>query len=413
MKSITKWNRPRPRLPRGSALVLLASSIAVLFYYNGCFRPTHSLYKSSSAITAATTFIPFPDDASVREVDTLGDGTKEGPSPVGAAAVPHHVHLNKKQVESGDTSSREDNTPSELASGSGGNNEEDDDAKEEEQLGLMSRGRARKLNKQPGATDEGSKRGTERGSPIGGQDGEEEKGCLSMIFYDKPMKTGSSAVTSALEELLKLHGEKSLICSLRSCGAYAEKLCAGTEKRVHLIDHIAANVSTALCLKRMGYYSVTSIREPTARWNSAFLFNKWKKQTHYGIHYNSSYDEFMMQIPNCALLKYYDRGPANCKGDVKGAEFQRRMKAILERFDEVIDLYGEPETDLHKRLIPFLGLENVTKKQPNTTLGTIPKEYLQYEQELYEALRRKRTELINRPKTGRLLCRKPRIPTIV
>lgn len=289
---------------------------------------------------------------------------------------------------------------SEVAEGKPSAGDEEND-KEEDDFGVISRGRKRELPKNVAEEDD-----KKEGAVVE----EEEARCLPMIFYDKPMKTGSTAVTSAVEVLLNMHNEKSLVCKLTACGEYAVKLCANERPKIHLIDHIAANVSTALCLKNMGYYSVTSVRDPTSRWNSAYLFNQGKKGNHYGISYKESYEEFMRRIPNCSLLKYYDRGAGVCRGDVNSPEFQKRIADILQRFDEILDLYGDPITDLHKRLVPFLAKENVSKRPKKISLGTIPKDRIAYEQALYDALVKRRFELAKQPKADRVLCKKPRIP---
>ncbi|CDF33016.1 unnamed protein product [Chondrus crispus] len=221
------------------------------------------------------------------------------------------------------------------------------------------------------------------------------------------MKTGSTAVTVALGTLLQRHDEAFLKCTLWPCGEYATELCLQRKPKIHLIDHIAMGVDTTHCLRRMGFYSVTSIRDPAERWNSAYKYNRWKKGNDYGISHNATYDDFMMKMPNCALLRYYDLGSSTCRGGTDDPEFQKRVQNIVTRFDEIIDLYGEAVTDLHKRLMPFLAQENVSEKK---SVGNVPRDRMVYEQVLYEALVMRRFELAANPDPKRRLCKEPRVP---
>jgi len=73
----------------------------------------------------------------------------------------------------------------------------------------------------------------------------------------------------------------------------------------------------------------------------------------------------------------------------------------VRRFDEVIDLYDLPQTDLHKRIVPFMVLENVSDKPSQKAMGRINMTRLENERKLYDALKRKSMES---PALGRTLC---------
>ena len=231
-------------------------------------------------------------------------------------------------------------------------------------------------------------------------------GCKAYIFYDKPPKTGSTAVTWALREYFQEINETQVMCGFMSCAVYARDVCEGRENMTHMIQHINANVSEVLCLQRRGFYSVTSVRDPRERWRSAYLYNVQRNKSHYNIPPTVSYAEFMRRIPNCALLRYYDQGSPRCSGGVDSVEFQTRVENVLKRFDEVIDLYEDEGGEVHSRVKGYVQKANESKGK-HKELGEADEKELEYEMVLYRRLK----ELGRQLRTQRrgVLCDKPRV----
>ncbi|CDF33015.1 unnamed protein product [Chondrus crispus] len=224
--------------------------------------------------------------------------------------------------------------------------------------------------------------------------------CLRHIVYDKPVKTGSTAVTKALKKYLNVRGAQYLKCTFQNCTEAAREVCAGEREKVNFVEHLTGDADTMGCLGRSGYYRVTSIREPLERWESAFLYNRGKKATHYGIHYEASYEEFMSKYPACSLFDYYDGLGKRC--EVSTLPLEERIARIVERYDEVMDLYqDEVLGQLHRRLEDDLREENKSSRPPHDFRVPIDLGRLQNETRLYEALRQRQKELVGKE---RRLC---------
>lgn len=224
--------------------------------------------------------------------------------------------------------------------------------------------------------------------------------CLRHVVYDKPVKTGSTAVTKALKKYLNVRGAQYLKCSFQNCTDAAREVCAGEREKVNFVEHLAGDADTLGCLGRSGYYRVTSIREPLERWESAFLYNRGKKATHYGIHYEASYEEFMSKYPACSLFDYYDGLGKRC--EIPTLALEDRIARIVKRYDEVMDLYHDDVVgQLHRRLEDDLKEENKSSRPAHDFRMPIDLGRLQNETRLYEALRQRQKELVGKE---RRLC---------
>lgn len=227
---------------------------------------------------------------------------------------------------------------------------------------------------------------------IGEMDREE---CFDFVVYDKPMKTGSTAITQGLKRVLEKRGRRSAVCKRGECLELAEGICHGEVERVDLVQHMDGKDGVLECLKERGYYVVTSIREPFARWESAFLYNREMKGNHYGISWRVGYGEFMRRMPGCALLGYYDGLGKRCEGEVSVEE---RVRRIVGRYDEVIDLdeeAGQGGGVVERLIRPFLKVRNRSRRPEQGFRERFDRRRLENETVLYEALRRRRKELLN------------------
>lgn len=222
--------------------------------------------------------------------------------------------------------------------------------------------------------------------------------CLSLVVYDKPMKTGSTAVTQSLKRLLASQqtNTKFAVCDRAQCQQLARAICDGRAEPEHLLQHMDGEHGLLECLREKGYYVMTSIREPFDRWESAYFYNKREQATHYGISWNESYDVFMDRFPACALLKYYDGGDPRCKDDV-----EKRIRRIVARYDEIVDLYDEPKGQVERLLQRFVGEVNESPRSP-VVRGKLDPGRMENESKLYEALKERRVELNTRP--TRVMC---------
>lgn len=222
----------------------------------------------------------------------------------------------------------------------------------------------------------------------------ENPNCLPYLFYDKPIKTGSTAVTYALREYIMARGGRHRRCSYDACTPRALAVCNGTAEPEHLIGHIRGKEGQVECMKSHGYYAITSVRDPLERWTSAYLFNKMMKGSHYGIPYQESFATFMERYPDCTLYHYYDQLGAKCQHGKIG--WRERLKNIVERYDEVIDLYDEDTSNggvLFNKIKKYLSQENVSKKpKSDSYVEEFDKSRLEPEQALYDALQAKRRE---------------------
>lgn len=213
--------------------------------------------------------------------------------------------------------------------------------------------------------------------------------CLPLIFYDKPVKTGSTAIAEAIRSYIYDTGSIEQKCSYNSCWARAENICNSTLMPIHLLGHITLRTGLSECLRPKGYYTVTSIREPLQRWVSAYLFNKQMKGVQYGVSWNESLPFYMNNIPDCNLYNYYDRMSVHCdKGELP---WQERLSRIIGRFDEVIDLYAEDTGKglLSSRIQKFLGHTNVSERKGSVVVNEdFNRSRLVPEQKLYEELQK-------------------------
>lgn len=217
--------------------------------------------------------------------------------------------------------------------------------------------------------------------------------CLPYIFYDKPVKTGSTAVTFAIREYIEQTGSMNQKCSYTLCTPRGKAVCNGSLEPMHLIGHIHGGANLTRCLKERGYYSVTSIREPLERWKSSFLYNRQQKGNHYGILWNVSYSEFMSEHPDCSMYKYYDQMSRYC--DRAELSWEERLKRIVEVYDEVIELDQEDGVGgvLFERIREYLEKRNVSvgnskvSTVSDLTSGEYNESRLIPERRLYDALR--------------------------
>lgn len=231
---------------------------------------------------------------------------------------------------------------------------------------------------------------------------EDPENCLQHLFYDKPIKTGSTAVTYALREYIQSRGGLHRRCSYDACSLRADAVCNGESKPEHLIGHIKGKDGLVECMKERGYYALTSVRDPLERWKSAFLFNKMMKGTHYNIPWQENFTTFMERYPDCTLYHYYDRMSAMCK---RGKlPWRERLKKIVGRYDEVIDLYDDEKNGgrLFQKIRKYIKQENVSRKPKNDSyVEEFNRARLEPEQALYDALKAKRDES---PATSRVPC---------
>ena len=231
------------------------------------------------------------------------------------------------------------------------------------------------------------------------------RSCLPFIFYDKPVKTSSTSVTKALGIYFSEAGEEIMPCVNRgNCSIAADEMCAGFRPPAHLIEHITVNSTMVDCLHRMGFYHVTSIREPKARILSAYKFNKLTSGRHNGIDPDAPFEEFLRLFPRCALYRYYDGEKGHCGDDRKAME--RRAANIAERMDEVIELSEEPNSHVYGMISKYLTVTNVaTLKTSNSQELVIPDEIAEPEYVLYNKLRERREQLTQQPQRMRPCAR--------
>lgn len=222
--------------------------------------------------------------------------------------------------------------------------------------------------------------------------------CASLIVYDKPMKTGSTAVTQALKRLLTLRQTNATfaVCERAQCQQLARAICAGEAEPQHLLQHMDGEHGLLECLRHKGYYVMTSIREPLDRWESAYLYNQRERANHYGISWRESYDVFMSRFPPCALLGYYDGGDRRC-----GDGVEERIDRIVQRYDEIVDLYDEPRGQVERLVQQFVREVNKSPRDEHFR-NKFDRQLLENETKLYEALKKRREQLVARPPS--VLC---------
>lgn len=148
---------------------------------------------------------------------------------------------------------------------------------------------------------------------------------------------------------------------------------------------------------------VTSIREPYARWMSVYLFNRQLQGNHYGIPWNISFAEFAERFNPCSLFKYYERSDVPCNLEDTDEEITERVMKIVRVFDDVIELSAEPESDLHRRIAPYVGNQYVSERkgdEPDKKM--INAVNMRHESILYRELQKLKAR---RPEPHRTLCR--------
>ena len=223
-------------------------------------------------------------------------------------------------------------------------------------------------------------------------------GCTRDLIYDKPFKTGSTAISCAARRYLAERAAQDWGCGRKECLDYGREMCEGRRQRRWLVGHFLDGAenrgeSTRVmeCLRAKGFYVVTSVREPAMRWRSMFLFNRMMKGSHYGVDYRESYRAFVGKVPGCNLHQFYDGRGVECNGKA-----EERTRAIVGRYDEVIDLYdaGDGGGELMRRIGRHVRRENVSAKKGDGMEGELDEETLAAEREatgeerlLYEALK--------------------------
>lgn len=229
--------------------------------------------------------------------------------------------------------------------------------------------------------------------------------CAPYLLYDKPPKTGSSAIFQALRIVYERIGQTYAVCgNLTSCGILAGEICEGTAPPQNLIMHISITPAVRSCLReKYNYYMLTSVREPGPRWDSAFLYNQWKESCHFSICHNETYLHFMNNIPVCNHFEYRDRiGDKTCaKGNVDG-----RIATILQDYEEVIDLYGPPLSEqgpIARVVSKHMQARNKSPRPKQEFQKPYDTTRLAYETKLYDALQQHGKELLART-TYRTYC---------
>lgn len=218
-----------------------------------------------------------------------------------------------------------------------------------------------------------------------------QESCLEWIVYDKPVKTGSTAVKDGLVTYFATRGMEYVQCQYQTCNDAAVRILLGEDAPRSLVGHQIGDDILINALGRAGFYKVTSIREPKSRWESAFRFNRAVGGTHYGIGNDVKYAEFMERMPACSLYDYYDNLGNEC-----GADLEKRIERIVKRYDEIIDLYDTAVGQLHKRLLPNLKISNKSPVMASEEREPFDEERLKNETLLYKALRQRRLELAGR-----------------
>lgn len=212
--------------------------------------------------------------------------------------------------------------------------------------------------------------------------------CLKWIVYDKPVKTGSTAVKDGLLAYFEERGLRYAQCEYKTCNDRALRYIGGEDAPRNLVGHQIGDDIMINALGKRGYYKVTSIREPKIRWESAFRFNRAMKGNHYAINSTASYKEFMERFPACALHHYYDNLGTAC-----GDRLEQRVEKIVNRYDEIIDLYDTAVGQLHKRLLGHLRISNKSPVMGEEVREPFDETRLENETMLYNALRKRRLEL--------------------
>lgn len=230
--------------------------------------------------------------------------------------------------------------------------------------------------------------------------------CLQHILYDKAIKTGSTAITFAIREYIASIGEPEHVCGNNgdfSCVNRAKAICNGSVPEsdyYSLLGHQKGAGRELMDCLRPSHYIVTSIRDPYQRRKSAYLWNRTVNGSHFAIPHTAPFREFMNLMPRCQLHHYYDGKGNQC--DPK-YPLEQRVRDIVERVDEVIDLYDStPVGPLHKFIARYIGRENESIKiKEDTYIDDFDRETLKEEQMLYDRLREKR---VQPPNPDRLLC---------
>ena len=230
--------------------------------------------------------------------------------------------------------------------------------------------------------------------------------CFKHILYDKPVKTGSTAISFAIREYLTAMGETDRACGNKgdfSCIHRAKAICNGTvpeSEYYSVLGHLKGAGRELVDCLRSSHYVVTSVREPYERRKSAYLWNRTLNGTHFSIPHTAPFKEFMNRMPRCQLYDYYDGKGSHCNPKFP---LEQRVQDIIDRVDEVIDLYdGTPVGPLHKLVARYIGRENESIKiKEESYVEDFDRDTLKEEQILYDRLREKR---LKPPNPDRLLC---------
>lgn len=220
--------------------------------------------------------------------------------------------------------------------------------------------------------------------------------CKPFLVYDKPPKTGSSALTQALKGMLRRRlawrDPNIAVCDRVQCAALMDRVCEGAE-RVHMLQHVNGRTGRIECLKKKGYYAVTSVREPGERWRSAFRYNRMVKGNHFGVPWNETYQTFMQHVPRCKMLWYYDGLDEECTDE---SLVDDRIQSIVMRYDEIIEMGASRQQAQVERLLK--GFVRDVNVSPRTHEGDdVAYQRIKFEQQLYHAFLERRAYLLQHP----------------
>lgn len=217
--------------------------------------------------------------------------------------------------------------------------------------------------------------------------------CLHRIVYDTPKH--EAPLVKPLDEYISSFNGALRHCEFPNCERELNSICNATDIQDSYYGQLSASVDVIHCVRQMGYYVITSIRHPLERWFEVFGAEQQHHLATYGTPYERSMQDFITTFPDCSLLHYYDARGAHCADDT---DVEERILAIVERFDEVVDLSSADGGDglLAKRLKvdDIRGSTGIIVR----SRGFMEMGRLRNEMKLYEALKGKRGV------EGRLVC---------
>lgn len=239
--------------------------------------------------------------------------------------------------------------------------------------------------------------------------------CLSLLLYDKPPKTGSTSVVKAIELYFASLGLEEKRCWNPHCLNHMHAVLNRSELPAHIFGHVDPGgyvdmedgkfVKEVLYegLKRLGYYFVTSIREPRERWKSMYFFIMHKQRKNFaGFTPNSTFTEFMRYYPDCVLYNYYDGLGKDC--DFGKIAVEERLKRIVRRYDEIIEVGEQSVQDFEGRIARHLNVLNVAPRSSGyEEESDVAWGRLENEQMLYKALKKVRLDNAKK-RTERKFC---------